>query len=172
MTRVVIALGSNLGDRESTLLAATREIAELEGVELVAASGVHETPALKPHGVDADAPAYLNAVVVAEASVDPHELLRLLREIEQAHGRVREERWGDRTLDLDIVDVAGVTLATDDLTLPHPRAHERDFVLVPWLEADPDAVLSGTRVAELLRRLSSGHGPRIETPATPTEPAS
>lgn len=155
MSRAVIALGSNLGHRDATLLQAVREIALLDGVELVEASGLHETPALKPEGVDPDAPAYLNAVVVVETSLDPHALLERLRAIEHAHGRVRAERWGDRTLDLDIVDVAGTTLQTDDLTLPHPRAHERAFVLAPWLEADPDAELTGRgRVADLLGALS------------------
>lgn len=153
MSRAVIALGSNLGDREATLLDAVRDIALLDGVELAAASGVYETAALKPHGIDEDAPAYLNAVVIVETALTPHALLAELRDIEQQHGRVRAERWGDRTLDLDVIDVDGITLATDDLTLPHPRAHERLFVLQPWLEADPDAVLSGARVSDLIARI-------------------
>jgi 2-amino-4-hydroxy-6-hydroxymethyldihydropteridine diphosphokinase len=153
VSRAVIALGSNLGHRDATLLQAVREIAMLDGVELVEASGLHETPALKPDGVDPDAPAYLNAVVVVETSLDPHTLLARLRDIEQAHGRVRTERWGDRTLDLDIIDVDGMTVHTDDLTLPHPRAHEREFVLAPWLEADPEAELGGRRVADVLSDL-------------------
>ncbi len=152
--RVVLALGSNLGDREATLMAAAREIAELDGVDLIAASGFYETPALTPQGIDLDAPAYLNAVVIVEAASEPHELLALVREIEHHHGRVRTERWGDRTLDIDLVDVPGLILDTPDLTLPHPRAHERAFVLAPWLEADPDAVLTGRgRVADLLARV-------------------
>ena len=158
--RAVIALGSNLGDREATLLAATREIADSDGVELVAASSLHETAALRPDGIDPDAPAYLNAVVIVETALDPRALLEVLRGIEQEHGRVRSERWGDRTLDLDIIDVSGVTVSSEDLTLPHPRAHERDFVLRPWLEADPDAVLTGRgRVALLLVELvETGRG--------------
>ena len=148
--RVVIAFGSNLGDRAETIVAAAREIADLPGVELTAISSLHETPALKPHGVDLAAPAYLNAIAIVETDLDPHELLARLREIEQEHGRVREERWGDRTLDLDIIDADGIAVATDDLTLPHPRAHERAFVLEPWLEVDPEAVLSGRRVSDLL----------------------
>ncbi len=158
MARVVLALGSNLGDREATVLAAVREIADLDGVELVAASGLHSTVALKPEGVDPDAPAYVNAVVIVETALDPHALLTALRAIEHAHGRVRTERWGDRTLDIDIVD-AGVTITTPDLTLPHPRAHERDFVLAPWLEADPDAVLTGRgSVRDLLATLTHTSG--------------
>ncbi|NYF09553.1 2-amino-4-hydroxy-6-hydroxymethyldihydropteridine diphosphokinase [Leifsonia sp. AK011] len=148
--RVVIAFGSNLGDRAETIVAAAREIADLPGIELTALSSLHETPALKPHGVDFAAPAYLNAIAIVETDLDPHELLARLREIEQQHGRVREERWGDRTLDLDIIDADGMAVTTDDLTLPHPRAHERAFVLEPWLEVDPEAVLSGRRVSDLL----------------------
>ena len=151
--RVVIAFGSNLGDRAETIVAAAREIADLPGVELTAVSTLHETPALKPHGVDLAAPAYLNAIAIVETDVDPHELLASLREIEQAHGRVREERWGDRTLDLDIIDADGIEVSTGDLTLPHPRARERAFVLEPWLEVDPDATLSGRRVRDLLDAL-------------------
>lgn len=151
----MLALGSNLGDREATVLAAVREIADLPGVELVAASGLHETPALKPQGIDPDAPAYVNAVVIVETALEPEVLLARLREIEQAHGRVREERWGDRTLDLDLIDVPGVVVETPELTLPHPRAHERAFVLEPWLEADPDARLTGHgSVAALLERIT------------------
>ena len=153
MTRAVIAFGSNLGDRAATILAAAREIAQLDGVELTAISTLHETPALKPHGVDLDAPGYLNAVGVVETSIAPADLLASLRGIEQQHGRVREERWGDRTLDLDIIDVEGVTLESPDLTLPHPRAHERTFVLAPWLEVEPDAVLGGRPIADLLAEL-------------------
>ena len=151
--RVVIAFGSNLGDRAETIVAAAREIADLPGVELTKVSTLHETPALKPHGVDLAAPAYLNAIAIVETDLDPHALLVQLREIEQEHGRVREERWGDRTLDLDIIDADGIVVQSDDLTLPHPRAHERAFVLAPWLEVDPDATLSGRRVSELLASL-------------------
>ena len=153
MTRAVIALGGNLGDRQATFLAAVREIAELDGVELVAASHPIESVALKLTGPDADAPAYLNGVVIVETAIEPHALLALLRGIEAAHGRVRAERWGDRTLDLDLIDVGGLVVHTDDLTLPHPRAHERLFVLEPWLEADPAATLSGTPVVELVETL-------------------
>ena len=150
---VVIAFGSNLGNRAETILAATREIADLPGVELTAISSLHESPALKPHGVDLAAPAYLNAVALVETDLDPHDLLSRLREIEQRHGRIREVRWGDRTLDLDIIDAGGVVIATDDLTLPHPRAHERAFVLAPWFEVDPDATLDGRPIRDLLAGL-------------------
>ncbi|MBU1588033.1 MAG: 2-amino-4-hydroxy-6-hydroxymethyldihydropteridine diphosphokinase [Actinobacteria bacterium] len=147
----VLALGSNLGDREEIIRAGVRDIAALEGVELTAASGIVETPALKPDGVDTDAPAYLNAVVTVETTLDPHELLRALNGIERGHGRVRAERWGDRTLDIDIIEFGGLTLNSPDLTVPHPRAGIRAFVLAPWLQVQPDATLPALgRIDELL----------------------
>jgi 2-amino-4-hydroxy-6-hydroxymethyldihydropteridine diphosphokinase len=150
----VISFGANLGDRQATLLAAARELAEADGVELTAISPVIETAALRPSGVDNDAPAYLNAVALVRTTLTPDALLDVLTRIEQAHGRIRAERWGDRTLDLDIVDFAGLVSSSDRLTLPHPRAFERDFVLKPWLAVDPDAVLPGHgRVAELVAGL-------------------
>ena len=155
----VISFGANLGDRQATLLAAARELAETEGVELTAISPVIETAALRPSGVDRAAPAYLNAVALVRTSLTPDALLDVLTRIEQAHGRIRAERWGDRTLDLDIVDFAGLVSSSDRLTLPHPRAFERDFVLKPWLAVDPDAVLPGHgRVAELVAGLDDSTG--------------
>jgi len=150
----VIALGSNLGDREATMLSAIRALAEADGVELRAVSPLHDTVALRPEGEDPDAPRYLNAVALVDTTLAPLQLLELCLAIEQEHGRVRAGRWGDRTLDLDLVDFAGLELRLDRLTLPHPRAHERGFVLRPWLEADPDAVLPGHgRVDALLAAL-------------------
>lgn len=155
--RAVIALGSNLGDREGTLRSAALDVAASSGVHLVAASGLFETPALTLEGVDESAPAYLNAVVVVETTLAPLALLDRLNEIEDEHGRVREVRWGDRTLDLDLIAYGELTLSTTRLTLPHPRAHERDFVLAPWLQADPDASLPGFgRVHDLLAAMPGG----------------
>ncbi|MEO7720452.1 MAG: 2-amino-4-hydroxy-6-hydroxymethyldihydropteridine diphosphokinase [Pseudolysinimonas sp.] len=152
----VISFGANLGDRQATLLAAARELAETDGIELTAISPVIESPALRPSGVDHQAPAYLNAVALITTTLTPDALLDLLARIERAHGRIRAERWGDRTLDLDIVDFAGLVSVTDRLTLPHPHAFERDFVLKPWLAVDPDAVLPGHgRVAALVAGLHS-----------------
>lgn len=150
MSRAVIAFGANLGDREATIAAATRELAEAPGVRLVAVSPVYETPAIKVDGVDGAAPRYLNGVLVVETELDPHALLDLLQRIELEHGRTRETRWGDRTLDLDLIDVDGRVLADDRLELPHPRAWERAFVLQPWLDVEPDAEIAGRgRVARL-----------------------
>ena len=152
----VIAIGSNLGDREATFAAAVRTLGDSEGIELTAISTPIETVALRPEGDDADAPAYLNGVVLVRTTLSPRALLSLLHEIELKHGRVRAERWGDRTLDLDIIDYAGLQSAADDLTLPHPRAHERAFVLRPWAEVAPEAVLPGHgRVADLLAALET-----------------
>ena len=143
MSRAVLSLGSNLGDRESTIGDAIDDLAAVDGITVDAVSGFVETAALKPHGVDESAPAYLNAVVLVTTDLSPHELLGRTSTIENAHGRVREERWGDRTLDIDIVSYDDVVMQGDDLVLPHPRAVEREFVLVPWLEVDPDAQLPG-----------------------------
>lgn len=149
----VIALGSNLGDREATIRAAVHELAATPGITVERCSGLIETPALKPDGVDADAPAYLNAAVRIRTTLDPHELLDVLHRIEAAHGRERTEHWGDRTLDLDIVSMGGVRVHEPDLMVPHPRAHERAFVLAPWLEVEPDATLGGVPVARHLEGL-------------------
>lgn len=166
--RAVVALGGNLGDRESTLRSAVAAIGALDGVRLVVASGLVETPALKLDGVDYDAPAYLNAVVIVDTMLTPEALLDALAMIESQHHRIREVRWGDRTLDLDLISVDGVTLDTPRLTLPHPRAHERAFVLAPWLQADADATLAGHgRVADLLERCSDTVTPFVAAPLVP-----
>lgn len=151
----VIALGANQGDRQATLAGAVRALAEADGIEVTAVSSFHETVAVRVDGPDPDAPRYLNAVALIRTTLTPDALLDLLHVIESDNGRVRAERWGDRTLDLDIVDFAGVRSGREALTLPHPRAAERGFVLRPWLEVDPDAVLNGTRVADLLAALDS-----------------
>jgi 2-amino-4-hydroxy-6-hydroxymethyldihydropteridine diphosphokinase len=153
----VVAFGANLGDRRATVLAAVRELAEADGVEVTAVSDVIESVALKPDGADPTAPGYLNGVVLLRTTLAPAELLGALNRIEDAHGRVREERWGDRTLDLDLIDYDGEVADDPHLTLPHPRAFERDFVLRPWAQVDPDAVLVGRgRVADLLAQLEAG----------------
>ena len=94
--------------------------------------------------IDQAAPAYLNAVVRIETTLEPAELLAAVAAIEAAHGRVREVRWGNRTLDIDIVTYGDLRKQDPELTLPHPRAAERSFVLVPWLEIEPDASYADT----------------------------
>jgi 2-amino-4-hydroxy-6-hydroxymethyldihydropteridine diphosphokinase len=147
--RAVLALGGNLGDRLATLQGGLDALAATPGLDLVAVSPVYETD---PVGGPEQGP-YLNAVAVAETSLAPRELLARAQETENAFGRVRTERWGARTLDVDLISVGDVVSDDPELTLPHPRAHERAFVLVPWLQADPDATLGGTPVAELLAGL-------------------
>ena len=112
--------------------------------------------ALRDQDFVGTAPPYLNAVAMVTTTLTPDALLDALTRIERAHGRIRAERWGDRTLDLDIVDFAGLVSSSERLTLPHPRAFERAFVLTPWLAVDPDAVLPGHgRVADLVAGLES-----------------
>lgn len=140
----VLAFGSNLGDRAATIREAVRMLGEDAGLRVQAVSRLFETPALKPDGISEEAPAYLNAVARVHTILDPLALLAAVNRVEDALGRVRHERWGDRTLDIDIVDYDGIVSDDDPrIVLPHPRAHERAFVLVPWLDVDPDAVLPG-----------------------------
>lgn len=152
MTRAVLSLGANLGDRAGTLRGA---VAALKEHGLVARTTLYETPPWGP----VEQPAYLNAVVVVRGDRDARGWLTLAHELEQAAGRTREVRWGARTLDVDVVTVTGddgAPVISDDpeLALPHPRAHERAFVLVPWLTLDPAAVLPGRgKVADLVAAL-------------------
>jgi 2-amino-4-hydroxy-6-hydroxymethyldihydropteridine diphosphokinase len=146
----VIALGSNLGDREKNLRSAVRDIAAIDGVTVTAASGIVQSHAVKPTGTDAPAPDYLNAVILVRSALHPEQLLVELNRIEAEHGRVRAERWGDRTLDLDIISFADIERHSETLTLPHPRAFERAFVVAPWLQVQPDAEIAGHgRIAAL-----------------------
>jgi 2-amino-4-hydroxy-6-hydroxymethyldihydropteridine diphosphokinase len=152
MSRAVLSLGANLGDRAGTLLAA---LTALEDDGPVARSPLYETPPWGP----VEQPCYLNAVAVVGGPRDAARWLARAHELEQAAGRTRDVRWGPRTLDVDVVAVTaddGAPVVSDDpaLTLPHPRAHERAFVLVPWATLDPTAVLPGHgRVADLVAAL-------------------
>jgi 2-amino-4-hydroxy-6-hydroxymethyldihydropteridine diphosphokinase len=152
MTRAVLSLGANLGDRAGAI---RRALTTLKDEGLVARSTLYETPPWGP----VEQPPYLNAIAVVRGDRDAAGWLALAHELEQAAGRTRGERWGPRTLDVDVVTVTGddgaPVLSDDpDLTLPHPRAHERAFVLVPWLTLDPTAELPGHgRVADLLAAL-------------------
>ncbi|MDV6011426.1 2-amino-4-hydroxy-6-hydroxymethyldihydropteridine diphosphokinase [Haloechinothrix sp. LS1_15] len=136
MTRAVLSLGSNLGDRIGYLRQA---VAGLGGAVL-AISAVYET---RPWGVT-DQPDFLNAVcVVADPELDHWAWLRWAQRLEQLACRVRERRWGPRTLDVDVVTVDGIRSEDPELLLPHPGAASRATVLIPWLDADPGAWLSG-----------------------------
>lgn len=155
--RAVIALGANLGERAATIAEAIADLGRLPLTELVAAAEPIESVAITLGGPDADAPRYLNTVAIVDTRLAPTMLLGYLHAIEGRHGRERRERWGSRTLDLDLIAYGDVRSDDPALVLPHPRAAERDFVLDPWLRIDPDAVLPGVgRVAELRAALPGG----------------
>lgn len=153
----VVALGANLGSRADTLAAAVEELRLLPLTTDVRVSTPIETVAVTLAGEDVDAPRYLNAVALLRTRLAPATLLRELHRIEAEHGRVRREKWGDRTLDLDLIAYGDVRIEEEHLTVPHPRAHERDFVLAPWLQIDPDAEIPGRgRVDALLAAVRGG----------------
>ncbi|MBC9726718.1 2-amino-4-hydroxy-6-hydroxymethyldihydropteridine diphosphokinase [Streptomyces sp. TRM68367] len=147
--RAVISLGSNLGNRLETLQGAIDALEDTPGVRIKAVSPVYETAAW---GVEPGTqPPYFNAVVVLKTTLPPSSLLERAHAVEEAFHRVRDERWGPRTLDVDIVAYADVVSDDPQLTLPHPRAHERAFVLAPWHDVEPKAQLPGRgQVADLL----------------------
>lgn len=151
----VVALGTNLGDREDIAFRALADIAATEGFRVTASSSLHETVALGPDGLNPDAPAYVNQVIALESAWSVEKTLALLLDIERRHGRERTgERYADRTLDLDLIVYGDLRHEGPDVTTPHPRAHERRFVLEPWNEINPDAVLPGKgAVSDLLADL-------------------
>ena len=146
--KAVIALGSNLGNRELNI---DSEIAELvKIVEITHLSTNHETD---PVG-GPEQPKYLNAIAIAETELEPEELLIAMLEIENKLGRKREVHWGPRTLDLDLIVFGDEVIDSEILVLPHPRAHERRFVLEPWLEIEPDAYIPGIgKVESILQQI-------------------
>jgi 2-amino-4-hydroxy-6-hydroxymethyldihydropteridine diphosphokinase len=149
MSRAVLSLGSNLGDRLAYLRSAVDGLRD----HLVAVSPVYETA---PWGVT-DQPDFLNAVVIVEDDTADHwAWLRRGQRLEEAAHRVREEHWGPRTLDVDVVTVDDVRSDDPELTLPHPGTPDRATVLIPWLDLEPDAVLPGHgRAADLLAKLDT-----------------
>ncbi|MGO2746812.1 2-amino-4-hydroxy-6-hydroxymethyldihydropteridine diphosphokinase [Microbacterium sp.] len=150
----VVAFGANLGDRAETIRGAVERISRLPLVDDVRLSDLHETVAVRLDGPDPDAPTYVNAVALLNTRLAPQVLLGLLHAIEDEYGRVREERWGDRTLDLDLIAYGDLHSDDPHLLLPHPRAAERLFVLEPWLSLDADAELPGRgRIATLVEAL-------------------
>ncbi|UQX01712.1 2-amino-4-hydroxy-6-hydroxymethyldihydropteridine diphosphokinase [Streptomyces sp. RerS4] len=156
----VIALGANLGNRLDTLQGAIDALGDTPGLRVKAVSPVYET---EPWGVEPGSqPAYFNAVALVKTTLPPTSLLERGQAIEEAFDRVREERWGPRTIDVDIVSYADQISDDPILTLPHPRAHLRAFVLAPWHDIDPEAQLPGRGpVAALLADLGrAGITPR------------
>ena len=148
--RVVLAIGGNLGDVPVTLMHTVEALSYMEGFQIDDVSPIMRTkPVLAPG--QAPQPDYWNAVVVGSAIATPDELFAQTSRIERELGRERHERWGARTVDIDIIQIEGLASSDPVLTLPHPRAKERAFVLAPWLLCDPDAVLEGVgRVSDLL----------------------
>ncbi|NGO41954.1 2-amino-4-hydroxy-6-hydroxymethyldihydropteridine diphosphokinase [Streptomyces ureilyticus] len=160
--RAVLSLGSNLGNRLETLQGAVDALEDTPGVRVKAVSPVYET---EPWGVEPDSqPTYFNAVVVLRTTLPPSSLLERAHAVEEAFHRVRDERWGPRTIDVDIVAYADMVSDDPELTLPHPRAHERAFVLAPWHDVEPDAQLPGVGpVAGLLAAVPrEGVAPRAD----------
>ena len=136
---IVLALGSNLGDRLATLQGAVQDLGKEPGLTLTGLSPVYETePAGGPPQPD-----YLNAVLIARTTLTPEALLQRCQRVEQAFHRTRQEVWGPRTLDVDIIVYGDLVSDDPALTLPHPRARGRAFVLAPWLDAEPAAQLTG-----------------------------
>ena len=153
MASVLIALGGNVGDVRGTFRKAISNICGMAQAVLIARSSDYATP---PWG-DEQQDAFINAAIEIETALDPHALLFTLHKIEKKFGRDRahERRWGPRTLDLDIIAYNDESLATPDLTLPHPRLFERAFVLVPLAEIAPDRIIAAQTPREALAKLSS-----------------
>ncbi len=147
--RAVLSLGANLGNRLGFLQGAVDALAAQARV--VAVSPVYES---SPVGGPAQ-PDYLNAVVLMDTDENPVSVLLRCHEIEQLAGRVRGERWGPRVLDIDVISYDDLESDDPTITLPHPRAAERMFVLQPWLDVDPDAQLAGVDIADLARTLGT-----------------
>ena len=137
-----LSLGANLGNREETLREAVRRLAAADGVETLAVSSLYET---EPWGKK-DQPSFLNIAVSLQTTLSPEELLALTQAVETELGRVRHERWGPRTIDVDILHVEGVKRNSPTLTLPHPYMTERAFVLVPLAEIAPMLMIHGKTI--------------------------
>ena len=151
MADVLIALGGNIGDVRETFRKAIANILGMTQAALLARSSDYATP---PWG-DEQQPRFINACIEIETGLDPHALLFTLHRIEQKFGRdrSREQRWGPRTLDLDLIAYDDVSLQKPELTLPHPRLFERAFVLVPLVEIAPDRLIAGRSIAAALAQL-------------------
>ena len=154
LRKVVYSIGSNLGDRLGNVQGAVDALRDTPDVIVVDVSSVYET---KPLGGPPDSPEFLNIVVIAETTLEPRTLVERAFAIEDAFGRTRAgERWAPRTLDVDLIMVRNAEVDQEDLRLPHPLAHERAFVLVPWYEIDPTAEIIGKgAIGDLLGKADS-----------------
>ena len=162
MASALIALGGNVGDVRATFQKAIANICGMTQAAVVARSSDYVTP---PWG-GLEQPPFINACVEIDTPLDPHALLFALQKIETKFGRdrAREQRWGPRTLDLDLIAYDDVSLKTPELTLPHPRLFERAFVLMPLAEIAPDRVIGAQRVASALAALSTDGIERLPDP--------
>ena len=143
--KAVVSLGANIGDPKANLDLAVALLRE--ATEVIAVSSYLQT---KPVGGPEQAD-YLNAVAIVESELPAKDLLAVLNGIETAMGRTREIHWGPRVIDLDLIQYGGLLVSDEKLTLPHPRAHERRFVLAPWFEIEPEAILlTHGRISDLL----------------------
>ena len=146
--KAVISLGANIGNPEEQMQLAIAMLRE--ATDVIALSSIYTT---EPVG-GPEQPNYLNAICIAESELPAADLVALLHGIEKTLGRERVERWGPRTIDLDLIQYGTILSSAQELELPHPRAHERKFVLEPWLEVEPDAILlTHGKVSELLEQL-------------------
>ena len=146
--KAVISLGANIGNPEEQMQLAIAMLRE--ATDVVALSSIYTT---KPVG-GPEQPNYLNAICIAESDLPAADLLALLHGIEKTLGRERIERWGPRTIDLDLIQYGTILSSAQELELPHPRAHERKFVLEPWCEIEPDAILlTHGKISELLEQM-------------------
>ena len=146
--KAVISLGANIGNPEEQMQLAIAMLRE--ATDVVALSSIYTT---KPVG-GPEQPNYLNAICIAESDLPAADLLALLHGIEKTLGRERIERWGPRTIDLDLIQYGTILSSAQELELPHPRAHERKFVLAPWCEIEPDAILlTHGKISELLEQM-------------------
>jgi 2-amino-4-hydroxy-6-hydroxymethyldihydropteridine diphosphokinase len=148
MPRAYLGLGSNLGDTQAMLAAAMARLDATPGIRIVARSGFYRTP---PWG-DADQDWFLNAAAAVETDKTPHELLAAALMVEQSLGRVRERKWGPRTIDIDLLTYEDAAIHDATLILPHPRLMERAFALAPLVEIAPDLTVGGVRVQDALAR--------------------
>jgi len=149
-SQVILALGSNLGNRRRWLIQALARIAKHPKMEIVDISAIYESKALTLAGVDSTKPKYLNCVCEINTSLKPEALLEELQKIEKLLGRKRRERWGDRNIDIDIIKYGNTNFRSKDLAIPHPQAANRAFVIVPWFMMDEKAELPGIGSIEKL----------------------
>ena len=148
----IIALGANLDDPVEQLKSAIESLRNTKCIKVIKCSGIYQS---KPQGPPQ--PDYFNQAVLIETSLSPHQLLAELQNIEDRHGRIRHQRWGPRTLDLDIIVYGDLVLNDEKLTLPHPRAHQRSFVLKPMAEIVPQTIIPGYGTVESLCTVNEDH---------------